>query len=364
MPTSPVHSPQVEDASAMHLSLAPLSLQSSAANSAAPTPLLTGADGPTASPLPNQSTVPVAPGSKFMTRAVRTSSATDLNADGAITAADRTTSFSLGTDEETHCEGWLAKKGRLLQQFTDRYYVCRAGFLYAFKNKEDVQPYRVTFLEGCFIDEPVEDQYASSGYYGIEIKSIKMEDPTQLADKPKGSASAPAQTGKEVEHITYLFARSVEKRREWIRTLRKGAKSVPFEDHYTQGVRIGRGRFSTVYECRNTLTGEHAAVKVVEKASLDNREAESLRTEIAILKLVNHPNIMRLREVFETRTHLYIVMKLVRGGDLFQRIKKKKCYPEDMVRQMVWSLLSAVRYLHSRGIVHRDIKPEVRVIFR
>ncbi len=90
--------------------------------------------------------------------------------------------------------------------------------------------------------------------------------------------------------------------------------------------RAGKGRFSTVYQCRHTLSGEHAAVKVVEKSALDSREAEAMRTEIAILKLVNHPNIMRLREVFETRTHLYIVMKLVRGGDLFQRIKKRKWY--------------------------------------
>ena len=93
-------------------------------------------------------------------------------------------------------------------------------------------------------------------------------------------------------------------------------------------LRAGKGRFSTVFQCRHTLSGEHAAVKVVEKSALDSREAEAMRTEIAILKLVNHPNIMRLREVFETRTHLYIVMKLVRGGDLFQRIKKRKWYAQ------------------------------------
>lgn len=55
---------------------------------------------------------------------------------------------------------------------------------------------------------------------------------------------------------------------------------------------------------------------------------------------------------------MYIVMKLVKGGDLFQRIKKRRFLPEDTAREVVWSLFSAVRYLHARGIVHRDLKPE------
>jgi serine/threonine protein kinase len=117
-------------------------------------------------------------------------------------------------------------------------------------------------------------------------------------------------------------------------------------------------RFSTVYQCRHLATNEMLAVKVIEKSSLDDQESDAMHNEIAILKLVNHPNITRLREMFETRTHLYIVMRLVRGGDLFNRIKARKCFKEAVTREVIWSLFSAVKYLHARGIVHRDIKPE------
>lgn len=73
---------------------------------------------------------------------------------------------------------------------------------------------------------------------------------------------------------------------------------------------------------------------------MDERETEALRTEIAILKLVNHPNIMRLREVFENRTHMYVVMRLVKGGDFFQRLKAKKFYSEDKAKEVF------LRYFH------------------
>lgn len=62
--------------------------------------------------------------------------------------------------------------------------------------------------------------------------------------------------------------------------------------------------------------------------------------------------------MFETRTQLFIVMRLVKGGDLFERIKTRKFFPENVAREVMWSLFSAIRYLHARGIVHRDLKPE------
>lgn len=87
-----------------------------------------------------------------------------------------------------------------------------------------------------------------NGYFGIDLKNIILE---------------PAANGKsqEVEVITTLYARSEASRKEWIRALRLASKTIPFEDRYHLGTKIGKGRFSVVHECTNLESGEEFAVK-------------------------------------------------------------------------------------------------------
>ena len=91
---------------------------------------------------------------------------------------------------------------------------------------------------------------------------------------------------------------------------------------------------------------------------MDAKEREALRAEIAILKLVRHPNIIQLKNQFETRKFTFIVMTLFSGGDLFDRLVQKKRFNETVSRSIVTKLLNVIKYLHDRGIVHRDLKPE------
>jgi len=100
------------------------------------------------------------------------------------------------------------------------------------------------------------------------------------------------------------------------------------------------------------------AVKIVNKSKFegDEQEKESLRTEIAILKLVNHSCIMKMKDMFESPTHFYIVMALLEGGDLYDRMVQFKRFEERTAKIIVWKILDAVSYLHTRGIVHRDLK--------
>jgi len=124
------------------------------------------------------------------------------------------------------------------------------------------------------------------------------------------------------------------------------------------GGELGKGKFSVVYECTHKFTKRTYAVKVIDKSQMNSGDSEALRNEIAILQLINHPNVIHLKNVFESRREIFIVMQLVKGGDLYGRVSKKKRFNEYTSRNIVKTLLKTTKYLHEMGIVHRDLKPE------
>jgi len=100
------------------------------------------------------------------------------------------------------------------------------------------------------------------------------------------------------------------------------------------------------------------ALKIIDKKSLRREEQAFLMTEVEILVQAKHENVIRLTELYETPRMLFLVMELVTGGELFQRIIKQKSYSEADAQVVMRQIFSGVAYLHSRGIVHRDLKPE------
>jgi serine/threonine protein kinase len=84
-----------------------------------------------------------------------------------------------------------------------------------------------------------------------------------------------------------------------------------------------------------------------------------LQTEIDILKKVDHPNVIKLHEVQQTKDRLYLIMELVTGGELFDRIVEKEAYSELDAAKVVLRIVNALDYLHKEGIVHRDLKPRI-----
>jgi calcium/calmodulin-dependent protein kinase I len=128
---------------------------------------------------------------------------------------------------------------------------------------------------------------------------------------------------------------------------------------YTLGDELGRGRFSVVQAAVHKGEGTRYAIKVVENDSLSDEEnLEALETEIKILRQLSHPHIVQLKEVVHTTENTYIVMELLSGGELFNRIVDKGCYPEAEAAELFAQILLSIDYLHSRNIVHRDVKPE------
>ncbi|NXL69655.1 KCC4 kinase, partial [Leptocoma aspasia] len=117
---------------------------------------------------------------------------------------------------------------------------------------------------------------------------------------------------------------------------------------------LGRGATSIVYRCRQKGTQKPYAVKMLKKTV----DKKIVRTEIGVLLRLSHPNIIKLKEIFETPTEISLVLELVTGGELFDRIVEKGYYSERDAADAVKQILEAVSYLHANGIVHRDLKPE------
>ncbi|PKI68062.1 hypothetical protein CRG98_011658 [Punica granatum] len=128
---------------------------------------------------------------------------------------------------------------------------------------------------------------------------------------------------------------------------------------YELGRTLGEGTFAKVKFARNTETGEHVAVKILDKEKvLKHKMIDQIKREISTMKLVRHPNVIRMYEVMASKTKIYIVLELVTGGELFDKIASKGRLKEDEARKYFQQLINAVDYCHSRGVFHRDLKPE------
>lgn len=118
---------------------------------------------------------------------------------------------------------------------------------------------------------------------------------------------------------------------------------------------IGSGSFSVVKRGRHKVTGKEYAIKCIQKKFI---KLQLLEREIKIMKKLKHPHILPLIDVFENKDYIFLILELVHGGELFDRIVEKGNYTEKDASSIVRQILLAVQYLHSEGVVHRDLKPE------
>ncbi|XP_047324467.1 CBL-interacting serine/threonine-protein kinase 12-like [Impatiens glandulifera] len=136
------------------------------------------------------------------------------------------------------------------------------------------------------------------------------------------------------------------------------SSKVLLHGKYVLGDLLGQGAFAKVYHARNVKTQESVAIKIIDKEKILKRGLIShIKREIAILRRVRHPNIVRLFEVMATKTKIYFVMEYVRGGELFNKVAMGRL-KEDIARKYFQQLISAVAFCHNRGVYHRDLKPE------
>uniref|UniRef100_J3MXH1 non-specific serine/threonine protein kinase n=1 Tax=Oryza brachyantha TaxID=4533 RepID=J3MXH1_ORYBR len=139
----------------------------------------------------------------------------------------------------------------------------------------------------------------------------------------------------------------------------EGKGVVLLQGRYELGRVLGHGNFGRVHAARDVRTGRAVAMKVVSKDKVERAGmAEQIKREIAVMKMVSHPNIVELHEVMATRSKVYLALELVRGGELFDRITRHGRVGEDVARRYFRQLVFAVDFCHGRGVYHRDLKPE------
>ncbi|XP_061890586.1 MAP/microtubule affinity-regulating kinase 3-like isoform X3 [Entelurus aequoreus] len=149
------------------------------------------------------------------------------------------------------------------------------------------------------------------------------------------------------------------------RSSRSGVRSRSSEDsqqphvgNYRLLKTIGKGNFAKVKLARHILTGREVAIKIIDKTQLNPNSLQKLFREVRIMKILNHPNIVKLFEVIETERTLYLVMEYASGGEVFDYLVAHGRMKEKEARAKFRQIVSAVQYCHQKHIVHRDLKAE------
>lgn len=219
------------------------------------------------------------------------------------------------------------------EKLNSRYGILRDKVLFLYETFNSKYPEQLILMEGCYA-EIIGDYYVTNKF-GIQITHQNIN------------------FGEIM-----LWSDSRKERDDWLRYLEIASNNKKFKEFYSIGDKIGQGKFSDVYTCTEHISYKKWAVKVINKQKLTSLEKELLSSEIKILKIVSHPNIVKIKEIFDSKKHILIVMELIEGGELFELIQKRKVFSEYATSKIIKQLLDAVIYLHELGILHRDIKPE------
>ncbi|EAN31870.1 Protein kinase domain protein [Theileria parva strain Muguga] len=229
--------------------------------------------------------------------------------------------------------GVMFKIGKTLHQWKSRYYVLIGNILYYYKDKSSTRPRGCIFLEGCYLHSLRKRRIGNKYGFSIFHKGTKISKRDFYVDTMSD----------------FL---------DWVEVLTHAMKQQTIANKYEICEALGQGKFSVVYRGVSRKTGVEYAVKIIDKNKITHQERELLRSEISILKLLKHNNVIYLKEIIDMKDTLYIIMELVRGGELYDLIHSEHRLSESHTHRIISQLLQTVAYLHNCGIVHRDLKPE------
>ncbi|XP_064484701.1 MAP/microtubule affinity-regulating kinase 3-like isoform X3 [Ornithodoros turicata] len=142
------------------------------------------------------------------------------------------------------------------------------------------------------------------------------------------------------------------------RTARSRTSEEPHIGRYRLLKTIGKGNFAKVKLAKHVPTGKEVAIKIIDKTQLNPSSLQKLFREVRIMKMLDHPNIVKLYQVIETEKTLYLVMEYASGGEVFDYLVAHGRMKEKEARAKFRQIVSAVQYCHQKRIIHRDLKAE------
>jgi calcium/calmodulin-dependent protein kinase I len=129
------------------------------------------------------------------------------------------------------------------------------------------------------------------------------------------------------------------------------------EDYEFKAI-LGEGAFGKVIQAIKKDDNQFYAIKMVAKSELDDEDLKNLQFELTVLDKIDHPNVTKMIEAYDNPTAFFIVLELMDGGELFDRIVDKECYSENLAANTLKPIVDGIKYCHDQNIAHRDLKPE------
>ncbi len=205
--------------------------------------------------------------------------------------------------------------------------------IYYYKNEDKKEVVGMHNLSGCFVKDNGTKILNDKTYYSFTLVFPSKE--------------------------RSFYCNSKEIYENFTKKLKEAFGYLNFFDYYEMLDDLGEGIFGSVKLGVEKKTKERVAIKIIKKKKAKPSDIELVRTEIDVMKLCHHPNVVHLLDHFENAEYIFIVMEYIRGGRLTDYMKEKKFnFSEKRAAELIYEIAVGVKYLHKYGIIHRDLKPD------
>ena len=251
---------------------------------------------------------------------------------GPLTSQKKVTPFSLNENEKVTYENYIYKVSTT-NKLKKYYLVLINKDIYYYKNEDKKEVAGMHNLSGCFVKDNGTKIINDKIYYSFSLVFPSKE--------------------------RSFYCNSKEIYDNFTQKLKEAFGYLNFFDYYEMLDDLGEGIFGSVKLGVEKKTKERVAIKIIKKKKAKPSDIELVRTEIDIMKLCHHPNVVHLLDHFENAEYIFIVMEYIRGGRLTDYMKEKKFhFTEKRVAEIIYEIALGVKYLHKYGIIHRDLKPD------